>query len=248
MLYKLLSPKLLQRTPLILYCHLQKHQSPSETPTLIPTETATPIPTSTPTETPSPTPDLREIDADPYTFLLKAEDLREDAHYYLPGSDWISPHRNYEVVQGKSAEESRAYLDATGRVDGWWVYYYLGTKTVVAPEVIIDNPVLFRTAAGAHLLLTQYSNCTSGEREYVPVQTDLQIGDLTNVCILREMQSSGEYKVMLVIEFSYRNVTHSVAGYGLEKEVKLEYITNVARSLLTKLEIIPLSESVTFEP
>ena len=219
---------------------------PTETPT--PTKTATPIPTLTLTETPSPTPDLRVIDADPYDFLLKAEDLPKDAHYYLPHSSWISPHRNYEVVGGWGVDEGREYLAATGRIDGWWVYYQRGTRTVIAPEQIYDNPVLFKTTAGAQLLLTQYSNCVDPDEDFVPVQTELKIGDMTNVCMIREMQSSGEYKIDLLIEFSYRNVTHTVAGWGWEKEVELDYLADIARTLLTKLETMLLSDNVTFEP
>jgi hypothetical protein len=227
---------------------------PTETPTKTstPTETATPTPTNTPTETTSPTPDLRVIDADPYTFLLKAEDLPEDAYYYLPNSEWISPHRNYEVISGWGVDEGRAYMAATGRVDGWWVYYLRDTNAVMAPEQIGDNPVLFRTIEGAQLLITQYGTCVYKDKNpnfnFVPVQTDLKIGDLTNVCISREMQSSGENHVHLIIEFSYRNVTHNISGWGWEDEVQLDYLANVARTLLAKLEAMPLSDSVTFEP
>ena len=219
---------------------------PTATPTS--TETSTPTSTSNPTETPSPTPDLRVIDADPYTFLLKAEDLPEDAYYYLPNSEWISPHRNYEVISGWGVDEGRAYLAATGRVDGWWVYYERGTNTVIAPEEIYDNPVLFRSTEGAQLLITQYGTCVDPDKKYKPVQTDLIVGDMANMCMSREMQSSGEYKIRLIIEFSYRNVAHQLAGLGWEKEVKLDYLADVARTLLAKLEAMPLSESVTFEP
>jgi len=229
-------------------------QMPTETPTatLTPTETATSTPTSTSTDTPSPTPDLRVIDADPYTFLLKAEDLPKDAHYYLPDSSWISPHRNYEVVSGWTVDKGRAYLAATGRVDGWWVDYERGSNTVIAPEQIYDNPVLFRTIAGAQLLLTKFGTCVNPDltqgRKYIPVQTELKIGDMTNVCLYREMQSNGENWVDLCIEFSYRNVAHGIDGMGREKDVQLDYLATVARTLLAKLEAMPLSDSVTFEP
>jgi hypothetical protein len=223
---------------------------PTETAT--PTETSTPIPPSTPTETPSPTPDLRVIDADPYTFLLKAEDLPEDAYYYLPNSDWISPHRNSEVVGGWGVDEGCAYLAATGRVDGWWVYYERGTRTVIAPEQIGDNPVLFRTSEGAKLLIAQFGTCVNPDLDpgfnFIPIQTDLKIGDLSNICIDRQMQSSGENRVNLIIEFSYRNVAHAVTGWGWEDEVQLDYLAAVARTFLAKLEDMPLSDSVTFEP
>jgi hypothetical protein len=220
---------------------------PTNTPT--PTNTQTPLPTDTPTNTPSPTPDLRVIDADPYTFLLKPEDLPADAQYYLPDSSWISPHRNYEVVGSWGVDEGRTYLEETGRVDGWWVYYNRGSTTVIAPQEISDNPVLFQTTAGAQLLVTKYGNCADYlDDDFTPIESDLQIGDVTGVCIWRKMQSSGENRVQILIEFSYRNVTHAVSGWGWEKEVRLDYIAAVARTLLAKLEAMPLSDSVTFKP
>jgi hypothetical protein len=227
---------------------------PTETPTATytPTETATQTPTSIPTAPPSPTPDLRVIDADPYTFLLSAEELPKDAFYYLPNSGWISPHRNYEVISGWGVDEGRAYMAATGRVDGWWVYYKRGTNAVIAPEEIGDNPVLFRTIEGAQLLISKYGGCVNPELykdlNFIPVQTDLKIGDSTNICINREMQSSGENRVTILVEFTYRNVTHKISGWGWEDEVQLDYLANIARTLLAKLEAMPLSDSVTFEP
>lgn len=227
-------------------------ETPTPTSTATPTETPTPTltvtPTETPTQTPSPTPDLRVIDANPQDFLLQRLDLPADAKYYLPNSSWMSPHRNSEVVSGHGVDEGREYLAATGRVDGWVVYYNRGTRTVIAPEEIFDNVVLFSTAKGAQLLMTKYSNCSEVGTEYTKVDTDLKIGDMTNVCFRREMQSSGEYKVWYLLEFSYRNYSHTVGGYGFEKEVKIEYIAEIARTLLAKLEAAPLSEKVTFEP
>ena len=180
--------------------------------------------------------------------MLKADDLPKDAKYYLPNSGWISPHRNSEVVSGWGVDEGREYLAATGRVDGWVVYYDRGTRTVIAPENMYNNVVLFRTSAGAQLLLTKYGNCVKSDSKYTLIETDLKIGDLTNACILREMQSSGENRVNLIVEFSYRNFTHAVAGWGWEDEVELEYVASVARTLLAKLEAAPLSDQVTFEP
>lgn len=222
----------------------------TETPTATATPTVTPTPTATatPTDTPSPTPDLRVIDADPQNFMLKANDLPKEAKYYLPNSSWISPHRNSEIVSGWGVDKGREYLEKTGRVDGWVVTYKRGSNTVIAPEEIYDNPVLFRTAEGARLLLTKYSNCVNSESGYTPLKTDLIIGDMTNVCVWHKMQSSGENRVEILVEFSYRNVAHTVGGWGWEKEVEVDYIANVARILLAKLEAAPLSENVTFEP
>lgn len=221
---------------------------PTDTPTPTLTETATPLPTSTPTDTPSPTPDLQVIDADPYTFLLKKEDLPEDANYYLPNSSWISPHRNSEVVGGWGVEEGRLYLEATGRVDGWWASYLRGSSTVIAPEEIYDNVVMYRTSEGAKLTINEHSTCDDPDTEYLELERDLVIGDITRVCMYREMQSSGENREWYRIEFVYRNYFHGIVAWGWEKDIRPEYVEEVARTLLAKLEAAPLSDSVTFVP
>jgi hypothetical protein len=41
--------------------------------------------------------------------------------------------------------------------------------------------------------------------------------------------------------FSYRNYLHAVSGWGWEYEVKPEYVEDIARILLAKLQAAPLS-------
>ncbi len=224
----------------------------SDTPTPPPTDTPTPTPTATqtanPTETPSPTPDLRVIDMNPYDLMLTVKDLPADAKYVLPGPGWISPHRNSEVVSGWGVEEGRDYIEKTGRVDGWFVYYFRNTKVVIAPEEMYDNIVMYRTAAGAQLIIDQYSSCKDRDSDFTLVETDFKIGDASNVCIRRQMQPSGDYRVWYRIEFSYRNYYHAVHGYGWEKEVRPEYVQQAAVTLLEKLKAAPLSDEVLFTP
>jgi hypothetical protein len=188
------------------------------------------------------------IDADPKKFLLDLKDLPPEAKYYLPNSEWISPHRNSEIISGWGVEEGRTYLERTGRIDGWWVIYKRGTLTVTAPEEIYDNVVLYHTIEGAELIISEFSNCVDRDSGYVLVESDVQIGDFTNVCTYKEMQSSGEYRIWYRIEFTYRNYYHAVAGWGWESEVKAEFVEKIARTLLAKLEAAPLSDKVTFTP
>jgi hypothetical protein len=226
--------------------------SPSQTPTQentpspIPTETA--LPTITATQTSTPAPDLRVIDYDPYRYLLVKDDLPKDARYYLPGPGWISPHRNSEVVAGWGVNEGREYLEKTGRVDGWWVWYNRGTQTVIAPEEIYDNVVIYKSIEGAAMVIDQYGNCANPKADYVEIDTDLQIGDHSRACIYREMQSNGDNRVWYNLEFTYRNFYHELVGWGWEKDINPEYIWDVAKTLLAKLEAAPLSDTVTFKP
>jgi len=215
-----------------------------------PTATATPTPTASPSSTPAPTPtpDLRVIDTDPAKLLLQRGDLPAESKYYLPNSFWTSPLRNSEIVSGWGVEAGREYLEKTGRVDGWEVSFARGVSTYTAPEEIYDNVVLYKGAEGARLIMAEFGTCVDPDSDYRPVETDLHIGDATNVCTYREMQSSGEARVWYRVEFIYRNVYHAVLGWGWEKDVRPEFVEGVARTLLARLEAAPLSKEVTFSP
>ena len=224
--------------------------APSLTLTSTPSPSATPMPTNTPTltVTPTVTPDIRVIDVDPKEFLLTRQDLPSEAKYYLPNSNWISPHRNSEVVSGWGVDEGRKYLAETGRIDGWWVYYLRGTVTVIAPEEVYDNVVIYKTVEGALLVITKYSSCSDRDTGYIELETAPKIGDYSKTCVSTEMQSSGENRVWYRIEFVYRNYYHDIVGYGWENDVEPKFVESIALVLLKKLQNAPLSEEVKYSP
>lgn len=222
--------------------------SPEPTSTQVPTMTSTPTSSPTASFTPSSTPDKRVFNIDPRILLIDKDDLPSDARYYLPASNWISPHRNSEIVTSWGAEKGKEYLSKTGRIDGWWAAYKRGSSTVIAPEEIYDNAVLYETSKGARLTIEEYSNCLDPETGYTEIETDIVIGDTTIACINREMQSNGKNRVWLRVEFVYRNVFHGIIGWGWESEVSLDYVMGVASAALSKLESQPLSDEVTYQP
>jgi hypothetical protein len=133
-------------------------------------------------------------------------------------------------------------------VDGWWVAYLRGTRTVTAPEEVYDNVVLYRTVAGAALVLDERWGCRDPESDYEVIEDAPLIGDHSTACISREMQPSGRYRVSYRIEFTFRNYFHAVVGWGWEEEVRPEFILQIAQALLARLEAAPLSEEVSFQP
>lgn len=210
------------------------------TPTSPPEPSRTPEPSSTPTSEPTltPTPDIRVMRVDPKEFLLTKDDLPSEAKYYLPNAGWISPHRNSELISQMGQEEGQRYLEETGRVDGWWGYLKRGTSTVKAPDQMYSNPVMYESAAGAQSARTG----DYGFREGMElVETDIELGELTQVWLSKEMQSNGRYWVTYLIDFTYRNYGVSVGGMGYESEVSLDFIEVAARQILAKLEAAPLS-------
>lgn len=212
-------------------------------PTL--TQTPTSTATASPTFTPSPTPDLRVIKVEPQNLILVPEDLPKEARFYLPNSGWTSPHHNSEIISGWGRDRGLEYLDRTGRVDGWWVHYSRGTRTVVAPEEMFNNVIMYETAEGAQLTLTNYNMVLrglprDGDWEFVE-NIDLDLGETNNVMQSKEMQSNGKNRIWYRIQFTYRNYLAVVQGYGWDDEVRHEFVEDVARSVLEKLESAPLS-------
>lgn len=213
---------------------------PTLTFTLEPTFTQTFTQTLTPTftQTLTPTPDNRVFTLGPEVFLLTVEDLPKEARYYLPYSTWISPHRNSEVVSDWGREAGTAYIEETGRLDGWFAIYKLGSTTVRAPDEIFHNIIQFETNEGALLALDIESpNVTV---EYEIIDDNYGLGDLTIISKYREMQPSGEYQISYYVETVYRNYESRVGGSGFEKDFDLDYVIQIAEIALDKLKEAPL--------
>lgn len=210
---------------------------PTSTFTPEPTFTSTFTPTNTPTLTS--TPDFRVIIMDSKELMLAKEDLPPEAKYYLPNSGWISPHHNSEIISAWGKEEGLEYLDKTGRIDGWWVYYARGTSTVRAPEEIFHNIIQYKSAEGAYLSLTEYGTRVNNP-DYVVVNTDVLIGDGTIIYRWKEMQPSGEFKLWYIVETTYKNYVSIVGGGGWEKDFDLDYVINIAEIAMDKIMTAPL--------
>lgn len=231
--------------------------SPTSTDTPIPT----PIPTDTPTLTPSPTPDLRVIEIPIVegvfiNFMLSASDLPPEAGFSIGERriQFINYGRSYWYTQrdltGRNPDtlgfENSAFL-IDDFIDSRWVRYERGISTPIYPQTVADTVVSFRSVEGARLMMSDYSLCTNRNSEYSLVETDLQIGDVTQYCTNIVMESSG-YRGMYALVFSYRNFYHAVEAYGWEREVPPDFLADVARALLAKLEAAPLSDAVTVQP
>lgn len=215
--------------------------TPSFTPTNTPTSSPTPTlaPTSTSTPTPTSTPDLRIIKTDPKDFLLTKDDLPEKAQYYIPRSDWMSPHHNSEIIDGWGKEEGLEYLEKTGRIDGWVVWFYRGSDTVRAPQGIFHNIIQYETVEGARITVNEYNQVVNGDFNFV--ERNKTLGDISLFMVLKEMQSTGEYGVNYRVETSYRNYVSIVEAWGSEDDINYDYVENIAKIALDKLKEADLS-------
>jgi hypothetical protein len=212
-------------------------------PTATSTETTTPtaVPTETSTPTLTPTPDLRIIKVDPQKFLLKKDDLPLEGKYYIPNSSWMSIHTNEEVISGWTVEEGRNYVIKTGREIGWWVAFLRGTRAVAMPEQIFCQAVRYKTVEGAMLTITELSSNKNEKSENLKnLEIEMNLGDHNEVYLYKEITSGGDYYVHYSIEFVYRNYFASVEGFGLEKDVSHDFLEQLARKVLEKLEAAEL--------
>jgi len=172
--------------------------------------------------------------------LLEKADLPEDAGYYLPGPGWITPHLNEEVIYGWGTTEGKEYLDKTGRITGWVVYYKRGSITAIAPEEISQNIVQYETTRGALISLNEYPITKVSDWDWKKLNREINIGGESNFFLHKEMKSNGRYWVWYRVDTAFRNYYSSVRGIGWEEDVVYEYVDEIARTAIEKLEAAPL--------
>lgn len=213
-------------------------QEPTATPSPIPTDTLTPVPTSSPTPIPtqSPTPDIRIIGGDPEDYILVPEDLPDK---FILSRGNSTPHLNSEILSARGVEDGKKYLDATGRIGGWIIWYYRASEIPIAPDWIQSYIVMYDSVEGPVVAKSDEYDWVDEDWEILDM--DLDLGDWNRVSIFRERQSSGKYYVWYAIEFHYKNVWSEVLGQGLESDVQHEYIEDAALAVLEKLQEAPLS-------
>ena len=94
------------------------------------------------------------------------------------------------------------------------------------------------------LMVTKYGGCDD-DQTHLELQT---IGDASEACMWKKMQSNGKNRVRIIIKFVDRNAVHNLSGWGWENDVTLDYVEQVARILLDKLQQFPLANEVSWQP
>jgi hypothetical protein len=179
--------------------------------------------------------------------LLEKKDLPSAGRYVLPGSGWISPSTNAEIVASWTVEEGQAYLAEAGRIHGWWVAYQRGTNNVVMPEEVYNNVVIYSSITGAQLVVTKYDDRYIEEDGYKEIRTS-QVGDVCRAFMKTKTEPSGGTRVWLQVVYSYRNIYHAVELWGWQNEVRADFAIDAANQLLGKLKNLPLTDTVEFTP
>ncbi len=182
----------------------------------------------------SPTPDLRIIKTDPGELMLFLSDLPGPGIYGPPGSGEIGNEANGQIIQEMGTESGNQYINATGRLDGWWVDYHQRGNNGLYPKEVYDNVIMFQTAAGAQLALTKYSDDIN--QGYTEIQDARKFGDVSRTYIKKDAQD-----VWYDIDFTYRNYAHIIECAGPASQVQPQFVEGIADALLNKLKSTSLS-------
>lgn len=185
------------------------------------------------------------IVGDAEDYILTRADIPDR---YTLGSGNSTPHLNSEILSARGVTDGKAYLEATGRIKGWIIWYHRAADTVIAPEWIESYVVMYKTAHGAALAMGPdwnndfYDDVKSGKIEQFSSLADL--GDANLVYRTRTRQSSGAYLVGYTIEFRYRNVWTEVYGEGGDSDIRPEALEQLARTVLERLKAAPLADAI----
>ena len=139
-----------------------------------PTNTSTPEPsaTFTPEPTPSPTPDIRIIVGRPEDYVLQPDDL---PNKFILRAGKSTPHENYEILSVRGKENGKAYLEASGRIGGWIIWYDCVESTAIAPDRIRSYIVMYDLIDGP--VIANSDEWKWGYDDYETVEMDMDLGD-----------------------------------------------------------------------
>jgi hypothetical protein len=165
-------------------------------------------------------------------FLLLNSDLPIDGQYRrFAYSPFSNPNKNV----------NSAYVEETGRMDGWEVYYTRSSNSASVPQEIHGMVVLYKENAGARKSINKYSDDLVTDFGYLEEILAPGIGDDTRAFILRYQKEprGSALQISYWIEFSYQNIVEVIRADGTENEVQPELIDNIARLVLARLQANP---------
>jgi hypothetical protein len=182
--------------------------------------------------TPTLPPKLLDLQLHLSSFLVLSSDLPGSGQYHLFRYNPFSiPNKNV----------SSAYVEDTGRMDGWEIYYTKESGDASAPQEIYGKVVLYQTAAGAQRSINKYSDDLVTDFTYLEEIQAPAIGDETRAFRLRYQNGpdGSSDQVSYWIEFSYRNIVEVIRTDGTDTEVQPELVASIASLVLARLRASP---------
>ncbi len=185
---------------------------------------------------PTATPDLRSLQLNAPLLLLNVADLPSEGKYLLPVPSGSGEIDNQAVLDSWGADEGGKYINATGRLDGWWIQFNRTADGSAVPSEVYDSIVLYQSGAGARLSVRTYAG--HGMQNYSEVAVSPQLGDGARLFVLK----TGD-KVDYVLYFSSGNFQHIVEIVGSETEATPAFAISLGQALLQRLKSAPKSGS-----
>jgi hypothetical protein len=212
--------------------------TPTHTPTatLEPTATATLTPPPPPSRTPSPTPDTRVIIEEPMKFLCEGWDVRGTFR-------GVYPQPNSGIVKETNADAGYSFIEETGRMDGFTVAYYNpASPNNNFADWYTCSIERFVTGEGAHIALNDYFYKPEYADNWDRSRLDPRLGEEGFVLLAKEHKAAGSGKAEQHVRFRYRNFIVDIGADGWDHEMDLDYLIDVAKLVVSRLETAYLSE------
>lgn len=96
-------------------------------------------------------------------------------------------------------------------------------------------------------MITKYDRTQTG-KGWTIEKDNIGIGDKSKVT-KKVISGTGENKtISYIIDFTYKNILVETWGYGLEKDITLEFMKPLAEKVLRKLQAVPLVYPSTATP
>jgi len=216
-------------------------ESASKTPTETLTATMVP-PTSTPTPTVTPTPDLRLILEDPRACVgLDEIDMLANFDYWEREEEWNS------LLCGSYKADGPEYIENTGRITGWHVYYQGSSRDATEPYQVYCSVELFDSFAGPDIARNMKNVTGTAWKRYKYEEIPLQILFDEPVAYFVFRGFKGDVNNYPLLDFDYRNVSITIGlMYMRPQDIMPEqyapYLEVIGNRVLRNLQEAPLAE------
>lgn len=213
---------------------------PTHTPSPTCTITPTPLPTSTPT------PDTRIIDGQPKDLILTRLDLPTEGGYYLRAKRLVGRYSNEEVIGTWGREQGTAYLNKTGRLDGWFVNYERGLNNPNMPKLVYCRVEKFETSHGADINLREYNWSVLPPYNLDMAITEDKLAELDNDTISyisyerHWLDSAADVNMQYIVSATYHNFFISCSGTGYKVDVDPNFIAHLVMIIIDRMKTAPL--------
>jgi hypothetical protein len=197
---------------------------------------------------------LRVIVQPAQTFKLALEDLpkgyvirfvpackADEPECKFPSDRIEGPHLNFEVMQDVGNAEGGRYINDTGRIEGWYIYFYNDVGDTANPDMVMSEVIRFTAPEGARKYIASYTAMEFDLSEYTETQEYAGIGDAARAYVRLHRGTRS-----VLYEFSYYNIVYRLLVVGLDWTVTTDFVQGLAQKAHFKLQAAKFSSAPRF--